>query len=1576
VSGSDAILVGEGWISEHYFTTEDKGPSFSAEVKKRRDAWDGEAREDRPTPRSRFAEKRQALETELAMLGELLDPAGEADVRDGRTADDVAEKVHEQILDVLELKGHGLVLDQHGPLLRVYSPGITDRAPLAVVLARPVAAVEELLARDAVTLRQPVQLTEDGEELKSAARLVSALFVADESPDLVLVLAGRWALLAEHERWAEGRYLAVDIQLVCERNDTKKGGEIDRALTCLSAQSIAPDADGNLWWHGVLKDSVKHTVGVSQDLRDGVRLSIEIIANEVVARRREQGLDPLPASEAQPLAKQSLRFLYRILFLLYAEASPELGVLPVGAREYDEGYSLDRLRELVQVELATPRARRGTHLYESLGVLFELVDGGHASPVSEGGDDDEASAFSEGLTFNALKADLFRPEAISQIAELGLGNAALQQVLSHLLLSKESRGKDRGFISYAELGINQLGAVYEGLMSYTGFFAETDLYEVARNGDGSKGSWVVPTDRAEGIAAADFVKACDPLTGELRPVLHKKGSFVFRLAGRERQQSASYYTPEVLTRFTVGQALEELLDQDGRTTTAAEILKMTVCEPALGSGAFAIEAVRQLAEQYLKRRQVELGVRIDPGKYPRRLQEVKAYLALHNVYGVDLNATAVELAEISLWLDTMVEGLSAPWFGLHLRRGNSLIGARHAVYRRSQVSDKSWLSAAPFDLPLASHDQVMEPGRATTDGIHHFLLPSAGWGSSEEVNEAKDVKDLYPESRARLKAWRKKLSTKPTRKQIEALDDLAQRVEKLWQITMRRLEIAETEIRRSIPVWGAESLPYGGKVQRAEIEAVLADSSSAYRRLRRIMDAWCALWYWPISDTLLDATGQPVDVAPPPDLDQWIEAMRMLVGVHAGKRGSSNQHTFSISTSWQDLNTYEEMDLGLASCASIESTLRAHPWLRVCEAIADREAFFHWALDFAPVFAQGGFDLQVGNPPWVRPRTDFEALLAEHDPWWKLADRRSNTEKAVRLGNAWADRLVVDLVVEGISTTSATLGFVGATENFPTLDGLQPDLYRCFMEQMWRNSSVNGTIGMIHYETHFTDDRAGNLRSELYRRLRRHWHFVNELLLFEIEDHKHFGVTVHGRRRKSVSFMQAAWLYHPDTVTRSLEHDGSGPEPGLKDSDGHWDLHPHASRITIVTNETLGTWHAVLEKEDAPVEQTQMVYAVNSSVAGVLTKLSNTRRIGDLKFSFSRGWDESRDRKSGRFVTGWGVPASWNDVILQGPHLFVATPLYKTPNQSMLHNQDWSAMDIELLQVDGIPATSYKPAGDEDRYDRAYTRWGDDEPRSARDFYRIAWRNMAANTGERTLIPALIPPGATHIHGVSALGSPLVHPETLVSVAGFASSLLADFFVRIAPKSTISATTIGRLPYADGPLTGELILRTLRLNCLTDAYSDIWRDCYSPSFLDDTWAGGFDHDRRVPLGGVGPHWHGNIPLRIAADRRQALVEIDALVALMLGLTAEELCAIYRTQFAVLYGYDNNMYYYDINGRLVPNSVLTVWRKKGDRATDEERTATNQAGNIYTYELPFAPLDREADMRQAYAHFERLLKERS
>lgn len=213
----------------------------------------------------------------------------------------------------------------------------------------------------------------------------------------------------------------------------------------------------------------------------------------------------------------------------------------------------------------------------------------------------------------------------------------------------------------------------------------------------------------------------------------------------------------------------------------------------------------------------------------------------------------------------------------------------------------------------------------------------------------------------------------------------------------------------------------------------------------------------------------------------------------------------------------------------------------------------------------------------------------------------------------------------------------------------------------------------------------------------------------------------------------------------------------------------------------------------------------------------------------------------------------------------------------------------------------------------------------------------------------------------------------MVLAAGL-QSLISDFIVRAAPKSTIRASTAARLPRIEpGAITHELTLRTLRLNCLTDAYGELWSDCYEDAFRDDSWTGLPDRSGWVDLGDVGSEWTPDTPLRRAEDRRQALLEIDALVALSLGLTADELCTIYRTQFPVLYGYDRNRDHYDENGRLVPNSVLTTWRKKGGnegRFTDDELTAVHPGSGVaYTYELPFQTLDREAHMRQAYAVFE-------
>ncbi len=1523
----DSIVVGEDWISEHYFTTDSVKESFHGKVMELRKSWDAEAKEGRKTVRSSLLSAAGDLHTILGSLAE--NP-------------EAAPKAHSMVREAFGFQGEltPFTAERAGSELIIPDAQLVDTPNVLFLQANPVESIEDFLGEG--TLITPA--IEDNKPLELASKAVSAAYRSDTPPTFVVVQGGRWLLLTEAERWAEGRYLALDLLVVAERRHDARGGEIDRAAAIFGHQSLRPDPDGNIWWTGVLEDSVKHTVGVSKDLREGIRLSIEIIANEVVRRRRDRELS-MDSIDGNELAKHSLRFLYRILFLLYAEASPEMQVLPTGAAEYEEGYGLDRLRELTLTELVSNHARTGTHLYESLKRLFDLVDQGHKPAVRENVTDDPAP----GLEFNPLRADLFSPKATALIDQVGLGNEATQQVLAHLLLTKESKsrkGADRGFISYAELGINQLGAVYEGLMSYTGFFAEEDLYEVAKDGNPEKGSWVVPVNRSDHLSESDFVRVEDPVTGEKKPVLHAKGTFVFRLAGRERQQSASYYTPEVLTKFVVSQALEELLDQDGHRTTPAEILELTICEPALGSGAFAIEAVRQLAAEYLKRKQEDLGELIDADQYTVELQKVKAHIALHQVYGVDLNATAVELAEISLWLDTMVAGLQAPWFGLHLRRGNSLIGARRAVYTPNELTKKAWLKTVPKDVPL---------GTDIGTGIHHFLIPAEGWGAVVDTAEAKTY---APDQREQLRLWRNDIRKSPSKAITTRLASLAQRVETLWEFTLRRLTIAESEIRRDLHLWRTTPADHVPAVTREQIEAVLNDENGSYQRLRRVMDAWCAIWSWPVTG---DITA--------PDWDQWIGGLEALLGTtaKAGKFEKYGQTSFASDLDWFELDAAEDNERIFAQAKSVDAARAEFPWLTVAARIAQAQGFHHWELDFAPVFARGGFDLQVGNPPWVRPDWDEAGVLAEFDPWWQLAHKPSESEKKSKATRALEVPMIRATLLDERAAQAGQNQHVGSGVDRPVLTGLQPDLYRCFMERTWRSSSNRGIVSLIHPESHFTEARAQGLRRACYRRLKRHWQFRNELSIFsEINHTRQYGVHVYGNDAE-VHFLQSSALYHPDVPVRSLQarrsgNDSSTVVPGVKDPEGRWDVRPHPDRILEISETDLAGWATLIDEPGTTATAARMLYPVNRASAAVLDKIAGAPRLTDVEFEWTAGWHESADRKLGYFESRSAIPESLETTILQGPHLTVACPIYQQGNPTMRSNVDYSPIDLESIPEDFIPRTNYQVARPLQGYQAAYPKWNS-EPSSS--YFRLAWRRMADSATVRTLHSAIMMPGPAFVGTV--LTAKLPTASDLVVASGIWSSVPADFFIKACGATELKHGLMRRLPHIRGHrLESALIHRTLRLNALVSAYAPLWSELYDPQWSTDTWTPGINpgYPRTTPLASPSKDWTWHTPLRSDADRRQALIEIDAIVAVMLNITAEELLTIYRTQFPVLQKYDREALY-DATGRQLPTKLASEYRKKGCLS------AADPTVDGITYTEPFTPVDREQDMRQAHIHFTQL-----
>lgn len=1574
---SDALVVVNDWVSEFYFTSEESSGTFLAAVKSAVKQWETDEADDpqHRSPLSRVTAERQRLLSQLIALhsqaNELGEQASPAQRREalGTVSEDAAA-AWRTVLGYDDLPHTGAA-----PLRR-FTPGGMQEPWVAVIDAVAADTAEELTSKRTGLLTKPYQPEDadgepEGDPVSSVPELLSALVSEPVPPRLMLVLAGRLALLTSEEGWPQGRYLAIDLQTVTERNDTKVGGELRRAVVALAAGSVAPDAQGGLWWEQRQAESVRNAAGVSKDLRDGVRESIEIIANEVVHRRKDQGLEPLPDDQAQVLAIQSLRYLYRILFLLYAEASPRLGILPAGDPDYTAGYSVDRLRELTLKPLTT-RSERGTHFYDSLQVLFRLAQSGHRPAF-----DPQGTQLREGLRFEGLSSDLFQQHRTALIDEVGLGNGALQEVLRRLLLTKERKGRQRGFISYVALGINQLGAVYESLMSYTGSFARGTLVEVARHGDPSDGSWVVPQARIDAELAPHQVMVADDQGHEV-PRTYQHGEFVFRLSGRQRQRSASYYSPQVLTEFTVQQGLEELLSQD---LTAQDILELSVCEPALGSGAFAIEAVRQLAEAYLDRRQEELGERVDPEHFQAELQRTKAHIALHNVYGVDLNPTAVELAEVSLWLDTMVTDMKAPWFGLRLRSGNSLVGARHAVYDREVVrkaTPKVRMTTAPREIPLTRSVD-------STSHIFHFLLPGEGWGAA---GSAKEIKTLAPQKAKALREWAKQVQKKPTPAQLKQLTALTERIDYLWGLAERRMVVAEEQSRRSLEVWGADPAP-GGEVTRAEIEESLNTPGSAYQRLRLVMDAWCALWFWPVGQDDVDD-----DTPAPPSTDEWLAAIQDLVGSTMKTAKAAEQSSMELGQlEWGDLDARESW-FSAEGTLPVERVLEQHPWLRTVRAIAVEQRFFHWELDFAAVFARGGFDFQVGNPPWVRPRPDTAALLGESDPWWALIDKPSEAAKKTRRANTMGLPGAAETLLLGTGDTVALAELIGSVGEFPELAGTQPDLYRAFMMQTWRHSSSRGHSALIHPPTHLTDAHAYPLRHSSYRRLRRHWNFINHLKLFsEVTGLLNFSVNIYGPEQ-SPSFIQAVSLHHPITATGSLMHNGDGPEPGFKNIDGDRDLTPHARRIAHIDHQELALWHHLMEggNPEVPIDEARMVATLNRSAASVLEKLAQNPNLGSTGAQFSRGWDETFGRRDGYFEQFWGPAASWDDVILQGPFFHVGNPFFGSRNKTMRNKQDYSSVDLELLTANALPVTEYKPIHGVDdrgkisteRYDRDYGSWTIPDPRRpgeqrsvpVRSQFRIMWRKMADNTGERTLIPAIFPPGTATISGALAIGHPQ-DPQRLILTAGSMSSLLSDFLVRATVGNNIFWSAVKRLPQipSDHPLAAAASLRILRLNTLTEAYAPLWKDCWDPVMAQDAWTGGLERPNRPALGGVGPEWTEQIPLRIEEDRRRALVEIDAITAHVTGVSIDELCTIYRTQFGVLAKYDRGdgqlAKIYDAHGRLIPTSVRTAWNKAGrpqHGLSDEQRTYTTDSGRNLVAKEPFRILDREADLREAYAAF--------
>ena len=497
--------------------------------------------------------------------------------------------------------------------------------------------------------------------------ITKILFGQAEPPRFIILIGMNQIALIDRNKWNEKRYLQFELEDIFSRHEDTT---LQAMAVLLHHDNLCP-SEGTALLDELDANSQKHASGVSQDLKYALRESIELLGNEVLfdlSHRLGRDLDTDPVDAGQ-LTIECLRYMYRMLFVLFIEARPELGYAPIKAQSYLTGYSLESLRDIADnIRDDVAEVGSGYYLHETLAKLYKLIYDGYPESEDELIKYSKEESMHDMFVISPLKAHIFDPEYTPMITQAKLRNSVMLRIIDLMSLTRATgkRNSRRGRISYANLGINQMGSVYEALLSYRGFIAEHTLFEVKKAGDKFNEldvGYFVAESELDQYAENERVRyeKNDPdghyKAGDLRK--YEKGTFIYRLAGREREKSASYYTPEVLTKCLVKYALKELLE--GKT--ADEILELTVCEPAMGSAAFLNEAINQLAEAYIDRKQRELGEMIPAEKRMRELQKVKMYIADRNVYGIDLNPIAVELAEVSLWLNTIYEGGYVPWFG-------------------------------------------------------------------------------------------------------------------------------------------------------------------------------------------------------------------------------------------------------------------------------------------------------------------------------------------------------------------------------------------------------------------------------------------------------------------------------------------------------------------------------------------------------------------------------------------------------------------------------------------------------------------------------------------------------------------------------------------------------------------------------------------------------------------------------------------------------------------------------------------------------------------------------------------------
>ena len=785
-------------------------------------------------------------------------------------------------------------------------------------------------------------------------------------------------------------------------------------------------------------------------------------------------------------------------------------------------------------------------------------------------------------------------------------------------------------------------------------------------------------------------------------------------------------------------------------------------------------------------------------------------------------------------------------------------------------------------------------------------------------------------------------------------------------------------------------------------------NAGPYARLRFAMDYWCALWFWPIDQADLL-----------PSREEFLTYMEFILEGTAKNTSGEDMiggemnlfnHEELKGTFLSKREEYQDaMAEKIRNCfpdnsmVDLDQLCENIPQLALVRQIAKQNRFMHWELEFADVFAKdGGMSMCIGNPPWVKLGWREQSILGDEDP--KFIIRNMTAAQTVNEREiALARRKTYRLYFQEYESMTAQQNFLNAGTNYSILKGQQTNLYKCFLPLAFRLNSTKvnraGITAFIHPETIYSDSGQNLLRAVLYTRLRYLFQFENEFNLFKgTNDHGRmkFSLNIYGGIKKEIDFLAIFNLYNPITINTCFAKNSVYKLEGIKDKYGNWNINGHPDRVVRIKKDDLEFFARFFDNsnnwKDARIPS---IHA--SGLMSVLRKLdlqkyrnSDLINLQESGIFSTEQWHETNAQEKGIICEKLMFPESEKLMIYSGPNIYVNNPVFQTARKVYNSTNDYDHIDLTDIPDDYLTRARYTPCCSKEQYikNSSITPWG----ANVLSTYRLVNRKMIGCSAERTLNAAIIPPYIAHINGLMSV---TYKDEKLIPLmAGLEGSIPYDFLVKIMGKTNLLFSSILRFPIVHTEYNPSIILRALLLNCITKYYAPLWHRQYCDAFSNDSWAMKNIRLNAKHFSSLSDVWTWNSPLRTDFERREALIELDVLTSMALGITLNELKTIYRIQFPVMMSYEEGTWY-DANGRIVYtiNKGMTGKDGKGRKHVgvnpeEWEQIRDYPAGKTYdhsftddtqpggpvertvTYVAPFDRCDREKDYETVWAFFEK------